>query len=46
MLYLLEHIALEAEVNKQTQDLEKDLIDLFLNIIHFKNKDLFQLKMY
>ena len=44
LLYLLEHIALEAEINKQTQDLENDLIDLYFKYYPLLNKDLFPIK--
>lgn len=44
LLYLLEHIALEAEINKQTQELENDLIDLFFKYYPLLNKELFPIK--
>lgn len=44
LLYLLEHIAIEAEVNKQTEELENDLIDLFFKYYPLLNKDLFPIK--
>ena len=40
----LEHIAIEAEVNKQTEELENDLIDLFFKYYPLLNKDLFPIK--